>query len=67
MSRGKKIPVPAEERLTYDVPEAGRLAGLGRDSAYNAVKRGEMPIVKIGNKFLVPKKKWDAILNGEVV
>ena len=54
-----------KERLTYDVPEAGALAGLGRNASYDAVKRGEIPTIKIGNRLLVPKKKWDAVLNGE--
>jgi hypothetical protein len=55
------------ERLTYDVVEAGKKAGLGRNASYDAARRGEIPTVKLGNRLLVPKKKWDAILNGEAV
>jgi excisionase family DNA binding protein len=43
------------ERLTYDIPEAGRLLGVGRNQAYEAAKRGEIPTIKIGNRLLVPK------------
>jgi hypothetical protein len=53
------------ERLTYEVPEAGAKAGLGRNASYAAAHRGEMPTIKLGNRLLVPKKKWDAILAGE--
>ena len=53
------------ERLTYDIPEAGKKAGLGRNASYDAAKRGEIPTIKIGGRLLVPKKKWDAVLNGE--
>jgi excisionase family DNA binding protein len=52
-------------RVTYNVEEAGALAGLSRGASYEAVKRGEMPVIRIGSRLLVPKKKWDAILAGE--
>jgi predicted DNA-binding transcriptional regulator AlpA len=65
MSAERETAEEPQERLTYTVPEAGRKAGLSRDSSYNAAKRGEMPTVKIGGRLLVPKKAWDAILNGE--
>jgi len=54
-----------DDRLTYNVVEAGRKAGLGRNASYEAVKRGDMPTIRIGNRLLVPKKAWDRKLNGE--
>jgi hypothetical protein len=53
------------ERLVYDVPEAGALAGLGRNASYEAAKRGEIPTLKLGGRIVVPKRKWDAMLSGE--
>jgi hypothetical protein len=53
------------ERLTYDVPEAGAMAGLGRNASYEAAKRGEIPILRIGRRLLVPKREWDRRLTGE--
>ena len=43
------------ERLVYTVPEAGRLLGLGRNAAYEAAKRGDIPTLRIGRLLLVPK------------
>ncbi|MFL6305085.1 MAG: helix-turn-helix domain-containing protein [Candidatus Sulfotelmatobacter sp.] len=43
------------ERLTYDVSEAGRLLGIGRNSAYAAAKAGLIPTVVVGGRILVPK------------
>jgi excisionase family DNA binding protein len=43
------------ERLVYTVPEAGRLLGLGRNAAYDAAKRGDIPSLRIGRRLLVPK------------
>jgi excisionase family DNA binding protein len=48
-------PADAAERLTYDVPEAGRLLGLSRNGAYAAAKAGLIPVLNIGRRMLVPK------------
>ena len=41
--------------LTMSVPEAGRqLYGIGRDAAYAAVERGEIPAVRVGRSLRVP-------------
>jgi len=55
------------ERKTYDVPEAGKMAGLGKAASYAAARRGEIPTIKIGGRVFVPAQKWNAILAGEVV
>jgi hypothetical protein len=40
---------------TISVPEAGaHFFGLGRNASYEAVKRGEIPVVKIGKILRVP-------------
>ena len=52
------------ERLTYDVVEAGRLLGLGRNASYEAAKTGQIPTIRIGKRRLVPKAALDRMLNG---
>jgi hypothetical protein len=44
----------ADERLTYDVPAAGRLLGLSRNGAYEAAKAGLIPVLTVGRRKLVP-------------
>ena len=40
---------------TMSVPDAGRIyLGIGRDSSYEAVKRGEIPVLRIGKLLRVP-------------
>jgi hypothetical protein len=48
--------------LTYSVPEAGRMAGLSRNSAYAAAERGEIPTISFGRLLRVPATAWDRIL-----
>lgn len=38
---------------TMSVEDAGRLLGIGRQSAYQAVRCGEIPAVRIGGRWLV--------------
>ncbi|MGH2634971.1 MAG: DNA-binding protein [Actinomycetota bacterium] len=39
---------------TIDVPTAGSLLGLSRDSAYEAARRGEIPTLSFGRRLVVP-------------
>ncbi len=53
------------ERATYEVPEAGAMAGLNRNASYEAAKRGEIPTKRFGRRLKVPKTVWDRILGIE--
>jgi hypothetical protein len=49
---------------TLSVPEAGRdYYGLGRNAAYNAAKRGDIPTIKIGKLLRVPIRALEQQLN----
>jgi excisionase family DNA binding protein len=56
---------PQWERSVYTVEEAGTKLGIGRNSAYEAVKRGDIPHIRIGKRILIPKTPFDRML-GEV-
>jgi excisionase family DNA binding protein len=49
-------------RLTCSVPEAGQLLGIGRDAAYAAAARGELPTLQLGRTLRVPLPKLLALL-----
>ena len=42
------------EPRTVSVPEAGKWLGIGRNAAYEAARRGEIPTIKIGRLLRVP-------------
>ena len=45
----------ADQPKTLTVPEAGKVYfGLGKDGSYNAVKRGQIPTIRIGRTLRVP-------------
>lgn len=54
------------QRATITVPEAGQLLGVGRDSAYRAAAKGEIPTLTIGRRLVVPTARLLALL-GEPV
>jgi excisionase family DNA binding protein len=51
------------ETLVYDVPEAGRLLGMGRSASYEAARSGQLPTIKIGGRYKVPKTALHKMLD----
>jgi excisionase family DNA binding protein len=52
-----------EGRLTLTIEEAAKLLGIGRQLAYDKVKTGEIPVLKIGRRLLVPRAALEKLLN----
>jgi excisionase family DNA binding protein len=53
------------ERLTMSVEEAARLLGVGRNNAYVAARRGDIPTIRIGKRILVLREPLKRMLEGE--
>ncbi len=51
-------------RQTYTLEEVAKLLGVGRNQAYDAARRGQIPVLKIGRRLLVPRAALDRMLNG---
>jgi excisionase family DNA binding protein len=51
------------ERQTLTVEEAARLLGISRTSAYEAVRRGELPVLRIGRRYVVPRVALERMLD----
>lgn len=52
-------------RRGLSVVEAGRQIGLGRNASYQAAKTGQLPVIKIGNRLIVPIVRFKRMLAGE--
>ena len=50
------------QRLTYTVEEAGDLLGISRGSAYNLVRTGEIPALRMGRRLLVSRGALEDLL-----
>ncbi len=54
---------PPADRLTYSVEEAAELLGISRNSAYEAVRKGELPTVRLGRRILIPRSRLETLLD----
>jgi hypothetical protein len=53
-----------DEILTISVPEAGkRYFGLSRNGAYDAARRGEIPVIQVGRLKRVPVRSMERLLD----
>lgn len=49
-------------RETLSVAEAGELLGISRSSAFQAASNGQLPVIKIGKRLLVPRVALERML-----
>lgn len=52
------------ERKTYDAGEAAELLGLSRSMVYKACREGEIPALRFGTRWVIPRQGLDALLDG---
>lgn len=55
------------ERQTLSVEEAATLLGIGRTTAYAAVRSGTLPAVRIHRRVVVPRAAIERLLSGTPV
>ncbi len=60
MSRGKVL--GEADRLTLSVEEAAHLLSISRGLAYELARSGQLPVVRLGRRLLVPKVALERML-----
>ena len=53
-----------EEQRTQTIAETAKELGIGRNQAYEAARRGEIPTIRIGKRILVLKEPLKRMLEG---
>lgn len=54
----------SEEKATLTVEQAARLLGIGRATAYEGVRTGAIPSLRIGRRILVSRAALGKLLEG---
>jgi excisionase family DNA binding protein len=54
----------AARRATTTVEAAAKILGIGRNQAYAAAARGEIPVIRIGKRLLAPIAALERLVNG---
>ena len=53
-SRTSPLDALSPDRAVISVEEAGAVLGISRSTAYECVKRGEIPSIRLGRRVVVP-------------
>ncbi len=53
------------ERKVYTVQEVAEMLGISTSHAYGLAKQKMFPTLMLGKRLVVPKRKFDAWLEGE--
>lgn len=51
-------------KLTLTVKETAATLGISTDATYDALKRGDIPSIRVGGRLLVPVARLEALLAG---
>ncbi len=50
------------ERLTLTIEQAAKALCIGRGTAYEAARRGQLPTIRLGRRLLVPRAALERLL-----
>ena len=54
-----------EGRATITIDETAKILGICRNAAYEAAHQGQIPVIRIGRRMLVPRLALEKMLRGE--
>ena len=60
------MPQEHVERRTLSIPEAAAYLGIGRNTAYEAARTGEIPTIRIGGRIVVPELALERLLESAI-
>ena len=58
----KQKPKNRSKAATISVDQAAVRLGIGRNQAYEAVRRGDIPAIRVGARWLVPMAALERLL-----
>ena len=50
------------DRLCFSIPETARMLGISRGLAYELARSGQIPVLRLGKRLLVPKIALERML-----
>lgn len=54
--------IRSTDRALITVEEAAHVCGIGRTSAYEAVRRGQLPSLRLGRRIFIPVQALRSLL-----
>jgi excisionase family DNA binding protein len=65
LSKLRRKKPPAPEAVTITVEEAAVRLRIGRNQCYEGVRRGDIPAIRVGARWLVPTAALERLLRCE--
>ena len=53
-----------QQRLFYKVSEVAEALGISRATVWRLIKQGEIPAVRIGRQYFIPRSYVDSLARG---
>jgi excisionase family DNA binding protein len=53
---------PKGNESAYTIEEMAAVLRMGRNTAYNVIKRGQVPSIRLGRRILIPRRAVDQLL-----
>lgn len=53
------------KKMVYSMQEAADALGISKSYMYELVRKGEVPVLAIGKRRVIPKEKFNRWVNGE--
>ena len=50
------------QRRTYTVHEVATILGIGRNTAYEVCRNGDIPTIRVGGRILIPRDAIEDLL-----
>lgn len=54
------------QKSVYSIPEVAKVLGVSRTLAYDLANKGELPVLRLGKRMVIPKVALDKMLDDTV-
>jgi len=57
--------VNTNHSLVISVKECAEALGISKNTAYQLLKAGKIPCIRLNRRLIIPRKRFEAFLNGD--
>ena len=67
VTQGEREMKKENKKKVYTVLEASEMLGVAKATVYKAIHKGDIPAIKVAGSYVIPRRHFDSLLNGEYV
>jgi excisionase family DNA binding protein len=67
VTQGERDMKKENKKKIYTVLEASEMLGVAKATVYKAIHKGDIPAIKVAGSYVIPRRHFDSLLNGEYV